>query len=158
MIAVDKVRLQVANEHLDRMKGIQKRVKALYDVAARGGESETMAAADFYVAEAERMVAERKANLPKLSGTLPLDFVPQPTVRQTPVPVAQPKPRRPSLALFQLFRPRSSRPRYSCQRRYLPPSSSRRRRPSRRPFLSGSRGSAVRTDGAGNGARVESGR
>jgi beta-lactamase regulating signal transducer with metallopeptidase domain len=57
----DKVNAVVIREHLVRMLDLQKKISALFKVGARGGDEAQMRAANFYVAEAERWLAEAEA-------------------------------------------------------------------------------------------------
>ena len=50
--------LQASTEHLERMRKLHKKVKALHDEGSRGGEMSVYHASRFYVAEAELMLME----------------------------------------------------------------------------------------------------
>ncbi|HEY2894527.1 MAG TPA: M56 family metallopeptidase, partial [Pirellulales bacterium] len=56
-----KEKAVAASAHLERMQQLQKKIHLLYVSGSRGGEAKAEAAANYYVAEAERMVAEAKA-------------------------------------------------------------------------------------------------
>jgi beta-lactamase regulating signal transducer with metallopeptidase domain len=56
-----KENVAAAQAHLKRMRGLQKRIHLLYFVGTRGGDAKDEAAANYYVAEAERIVAEAEA-------------------------------------------------------------------------------------------------
>jgi hypothetical protein len=49
-------------EHLARMQELHRKVEALSKQGARGGEAEKLHATQFYVAEAELLLLEAKAN------------------------------------------------------------------------------------------------
>ncbi len=51
-------KIEAVNAHLERMRQLRTRVKALYDGGMRGGEAEKLAAVDFFIAEAERLQAD----------------------------------------------------------------------------------------------------
>lgn len=53
-----KEKVAAAHAHLDRMRDAQKRIHLLFVSGSRGGEAKDEAAANYYVAEAERLVAE----------------------------------------------------------------------------------------------------
>ncbi|HTM53608.1 MAG TPA: M56 family metallopeptidase [Pirellulales bacterium] len=58
-----KQKSEAAPAHLDRMRNVQKKVHLLYVAGSRGGEAKDEAAANYYVAEAERIVAEAGGTL-----------------------------------------------------------------------------------------------
>jgi hypothetical protein len=57
----DAERLAARRDHLERMRTIQKNVQKLYDVGTKGGEEKDLAIANFYLADAERRLAEFEA-------------------------------------------------------------------------------------------------
>lgn len=54
----DEQNTAAIQSHLNRMQNLQKKIAALYNLGTRGGEAKEMRAANFYVAEAERWLAE----------------------------------------------------------------------------------------------------
>ncbi|MBI3838843.1 MAG: HEAT repeat domain-containing protein [Planctomycetia bacterium] len=54
----DKLKIAAVSAHLERMRNVQKKAEALYQIGSKGGEAKEMATANFYVAEAERLLAQ----------------------------------------------------------------------------------------------------
>jgi hypothetical protein len=52
--------MKACQEHVDRMRGIHAKVKALHAQGSRGGEETKYRASEFYVAEAELLLLEAK--------------------------------------------------------------------------------------------------
>jgi hypothetical protein len=73
----DRVKEMAAvDAHLERMRKLRERVKALHDAAVGGGETDKLAAVDFFIAEAERMkanLAARPAPAMISAGAPPVD-------------------------------------------------------------------------------------
>ncbi|MEX0678171.1 MAG: M56 family metallopeptidase [Pirellulales bacterium] len=93
-------RIAAATAHLDRMRDFEKSIKVLYESGTKGGEALEMASANFYVAEAERKLAElnapphvapRAAVQPTIPVAPRASIPPQATPQQ-PVPQATPAP------------------------------------------------------------------
>jgi hypothetical protein len=88
-------RVVAVRAHLDRMREIQQKIKALHEAESRGGEAKELHAANYYVAEAERMLAmlvgekqAEKAQQPAIGlQTGSMDFKPVVAARS-----AQPSP------------------------------------------------------------------
>jgi beta-lactamase regulating signal transducer with metallopeptidase domain len=62
-------KVAAARAHLDRMRSLQKKIHLLYVVGTRGGEAKEEAAANFYVAEAERYLAQAEASAQSAKAT-----------------------------------------------------------------------------------------
>lgn len=56
--------LRALNDHWDRTDGMRRKIKALYETGARGGEAETYAAACYYAAEAELWLLDAGGEVP----------------------------------------------------------------------------------------------
>ena len=66
----DQQKMVAIQAHLDRMRALQKRIALLYKAGMRGGEAKEMRAANFYVSEAERWLAEAKVPATHLDAQL----------------------------------------------------------------------------------------
>jgi beta-lactamase regulating signal transducer with metallopeptidase domain/multidrug resistance efflux pump len=55
-------KISAAKDHVERMRSLQQGVEALYKIGSRGGEAADYAAANFYLAEAERELARAEAD------------------------------------------------------------------------------------------------
>ncbi|MGD9721605.1 MAG: M56 family metallopeptidase [Pirellulales bacterium] len=82
-------RVQAVQNHVDRMRNLQQKIKVLYEIGNRGGEAKDYAAANFYLAEAERELAEveasgQRADEPQLRAAVPATLSAQADSRDAP--------------------------------------------------------------------------
>ncbi|MEX2114990.1 MAG: M56 family metallopeptidase [Pirellulales bacterium] len=83
-------RIAAASQHVERMAELQKRTELLYQIGTKGGEAKDYAAANYYLAEAERHLAQLDAAQGNVAGgAAEAEFPPLQVAKSKPSAAAQ---------------------------------------------------------------------